>query len=134
MINMCVHRHPQLLHRLSYRSRRGGDTRHEVRHAWADQGIVGMDVEQCCAHPQISDMVGKLAWYALDQAVQPQAAQVVSGPARGTFTGRSRLGAKLAAELPRAYYPWQDRQNDKRMHQAMHAMIAEAQTSNTGAG
>jgi hypothetical protein len=29
--------------------------------------------------------------------------------------------------LPRADYPWQDRQDDKRVHEGMHARIAEAQ-------
>jgi hypothetical protein len=33
----------------------------------------------------------------------------------------------MAAELPRAEYPWQNREHDKRLEELMHARIAETQ-------
>ncbi len=86
-----------------------------------------MDVEQRGAHAVLGDSVSEPLRDAFDQAVVAQSAQIVGGPARGIFAGQNRLGAQMAAELPRAEYPWQDRQDDKRVHERMHAWIAEAQ-------
>lgn len=68
-----------------------------------------MGIEQRRLQSEVGDSICQLSRDALDEPMESQPPQIVSGPARGTLSGQCRKGAVTAAELPRAYYPWQDR-------------------------